>query len=334
MFSKQRNWFLVLMLVGGLWTVPVRADVQDHAGLFSKSAVSEANQIDDRMMREYKHQVTVETFKEIPADRKANFDEKSKTSFFKEWATQRARDQHVEGVYVLICSNPKHLQTEVGNQTRRVFSEKNQDELSKILIKDLKNNPDSALVNAVRFVDSTFASNWGKVQDAPRRSTTIRHTTTEGGSSMVPYIIFGILGILGLWMLVGLFRGMSGGMAGGPGMGYGAAPGGGGFMSSLLGGMFGAAAGMWMYDSMFGRGSSSAWGAGNNNYGDSGNTGIGDDTDYSSGNDGGGDWGGDNTGDNTGGNAGGGDWGGGDWGGGGGDWGGGGGDFGGGGGDW
>ena len=51
-----------------------------------------------------------------------------------------------------------------------------------------------------------------------------------------------------------------GGMPGGYGPGYGGG-GGGGFFSSLVGGMFGAAAGNWMYDSFFrGEGHTSSMG--------------------------------------------------------------------------
>ena len=62
------------------------------------------------------------------------------------------------------------------------------------------------------------------------------------------------------WIVIGLIRSFTGAGRGGPapgsyaGGGYGGGPGdggggggGGGFMSSLVGGMFGAAAGNWMY---------------------------------------------------------------------------------------
>ena len=341
MFKQIKKLAVAVMLAGGLFASPaVQAEVHDHAGMFSKSAITEANEVADRMQREYKHQVTVETFKEIPQDLKGKYDEKNKKAFFQEWARKRAKDQHVEGVYVLICDNPKYLQPEVGSQTRRIFSEKSETEFGDILKKNLKNNPNEALVKAVQFVDSTFSSNWSKVQDSGRpvpNSPVRRANPVMANNNLAGWVCFGLLGIMGLWMIVGLFRGMSGGGMGGPGMGYGmgAPGGGGGFMSSLLGGMFGAAAGMWIYDSMFGHGSSSAWGAGNSmGAGNDYNTGgIGDDTDYSSADNAGGNWGDDNSGndgnwgDNDSGGNGGGDWGGGDWGGGGGDFGGGGGDW-------
>jgi hypothetical protein len=101
-------------------------------------------------------------------------------------------------------------------------------------------------------------------------------------------------------------------------------------MSGLLGGMFGAAAGNWIYDSFFRGGHSSGWG-GSQAYGDSpGSAPEPRDTDYTGT---GGDFGDAGGGGAGGGDFGGGGGGGGDFGGGGGDFGGGGGDFGGGGGD-
>ena len=91
--------------------------------------------------------------------------------------------------------------------------------------------------------------------------------------------------------------------------------GGGGFLSSLVGGMFGAAAGMWMYDQFFSNhGSNSAYGSDRNDVsgGDSGFTGQ--DSDYNSS---GGDFGGSDSGSSGGDWGGGGDSGGGDSGGGG-----------------
>ena len=116
-----------------------------------------------------------------------------------------------------------------------------------------------------------------------------------------------LIGLVLAWVVVAIFRAMSrGGNPGGgvpaPGMG------GGGFFSSLLGGMFGAAAGMWLYDQFSGHHSSAyAADADERGNGDSGFSGQ--DTDYSGS--------GDSFGsDSSSGDAGGGDFGGGDGGGG------------------
>jgi hypothetical protein len=60
------------------------------------------------------------------------------------------------------------------------------------------------------------------------------------------YVIIGLVVLLVLWLLIAIIRAMSG--AGRPSDGKG---GGGGFFPSLLGGLFGASAGMWLYDNFF-----------------------------------------------------------------------------------
>jgi uncharacterized protein len=196
-----------------------------------------------------------------------------------------------------------------------------------------------------------------------------------GGLGVGGFICLALVAIAVIWVVIGLVRSMfrprypaggvpggapGGGYAGGgyaPGYGgYGGGGGGGGFLSSLFGGMFGAAAGMWMYNNLFG-GHSSGGGFPTNTAGSgfggggyyggtapdaNANAGT-QPSDASSGYSGeGGDWGGDSDKDRAidkgGDDAGGGDWGGGGDAGGeagaGGDVGGGGGDGGGGGGDW
>ena len=179
-----------------------------------------------------------------------------------------------------------------------------------------------------------------------------RHSDTGGG--IMGWVVVLLIVLVGFWILKALFRGITGGMGrggpypGGPGAGggpgyppagygggYGGGGGGGsGFMGNMLGGLFGAAAGNWIYDSMFRGGGGGHFGGG-----ETGGTGGGffgggsadstsaPDTDYSgTGGDfgdssqadsGGGDFGGDSGGgDSGGGDFGGGDFGGGDSGGG------------------
>lgn len=107
-----------------------------------------------------------------------------------------------------------------------------------------------------------------------------------GGGSMLGWLLLIGLILLGVWVVRAIFRAITGagrGYGPGPGMpagqgmpgaygsggygpaGYGPAGyGGGGFLSNLMGGMFGAAAGNWIYDSFFrgGGGGGSGWGSG------------------------------------------------------------------------
>jgi hypothetical protein len=331
--------------------------VRDEIKFFSPAAKEQADRKIAEIKEKYNKDFFVEATKAPP--RPKDLDPKdipARDRFFTQFAEKRFADMRENGVYVLIVDNPKILRVVVGNNTLAsgYFTKANQKALNDLLIEKLKRDDhDGALLSGVNYVYDTMAAH--HTTKSPRKSEVVPvgHVDEGGGNRMNwSPIITVVLVVLGVWILFAVVRALfrtaaGGGGYGAPGMGYGGPGygGGGGFFSNFLGGMFGAAAGMWMYNNFFGHGGSSAWGAGSPGpdkidggqaYPDSGPA----DTSGSSiggdyGNDaGGGDWGG-------GADAGGGDWGagdagGGDWGGGGGDWGGGGGDWGGGGGggDW
>ena len=304
-----------------------------------------------------------EEFKKIDRN-----DRKARNQFFENWALSRAKAVDVNGIYIQICKDPGHIQVDVGNQTQKKdFTLKNRDQLRELLVRrfqeasklkdeaEKKKVYDKALLEAVSFVHRTMSENLGKASAAPGRlpvatapaanppAAAPANQKSEGSSNMgvLGWVCVALFALLVIWVVVALVRaftgagrGYSGGPAGagpgGPGYGYGGGGGGGGgFMTSLLGGLFGAAAGSWLYDSFIrGHSSHGGWGS-SPAYGAPPSPGAApEDTDYSG-------TGGDIDSGDTGG--GGGDFGdaggGGDFGGGGGDFGGGGGDFGGGGGD-
>ncbi len=278
---------------------------------------------------------------------------------------------------------------------RGAFTPENAATLRKKIQAHMPEDPDEALRAAVSYVasvlpaetkasDSPFTVPTGKVQTTPpptRRETgpTTNRTGSLSFAPLLSCVCIGLFLLVAAWGVFGLIRaftrprtpagpgydrppGQAGPGYGGPGYGgpgYGApgyGGGGGGFLSSMLGGLFGAGAGMWLYNNIFG-GHASQYGgtlpmapptapysdrqteapsdvggdytAGGDDFGD--NAGGGD---FGGGDTGGGDFGGDTGGGDVGGDVGGGDFGGdvggGDFGGG--DFGGGGGDVGGG--DW
>ncbi len=349
----------------------VAPEIKDEGKFFSDQARAEADRKIKEIHREFHKDLLIETFAQAPPDLVKDVDLKDRTArnrFFEKWARERAKDADVNGIYVLVCRSPEHLQVEVGDQTQKKdFTQQDRQELVKLLVEKFREKKyDEGLLDAVNFVGQRLKAHGARSGVAVPRG--VQHG--EGGNMLLGgiggLICLGLLVVGGLWLIIGLFRAISGAGGGyrggyGPG-GYGPGPGGpaygaygggyggrgGGFMSSLLGGMFGAAAGNWMYNSFFG-GGGHTWGGGpGGGYGTAGYGGTPDagaqqpDTDYSGGggdfgpDDGGGGGGGDFGGGDAGGGGGdfgGGDAGGGDFGGGGGDFGGGGGDFGGGGGD-
>ena len=293
---------LAVMLLGTNVCRAAGSGVLDNGAFFSEQAKSDAAKVIGEMERTLHKDLAIETFKEIPADLKAGVNMQDKTALshlYEQWALKQAKQKGVNGVYLLLVKEPSHLHAVVGNETQRqAFTLKDRDALLNLMLAKLRvHQNDEALRDGVNFVSATMKSHAGNrthTGTAPVPVTS-RPAQSSGSSTgwLIPAIVIGVV----VWLVIGLFRALSGRMGGGAAMGQ-APGGGGGFLSSLVGGMFGAAAGMWMYDQFFSNhGSNSAYGSDRNDQtgGDSGFSGQ--DNDYtSSGSDFGGDSGGDSGG--------------------------------------
>lgn len=355
------------VLAGGLIAAPALASkaseshpgvlhVFDNAKIFSAEGVKKAEAVMSGVTFDRGLNFTVDTYAKVPDDRRAEYeavkgDAAKKRAFVDAWAKSMAKGDRAKGPYALICMEAAVVTVEVDVESKnRGFSHDNAVALAKTFetaMKESSNKPDAekvairdaALVRATEYVVNDLKGTKVTNRDGSTpvgSNNTVARNPKAGGMSVGGWICLGLSILLGVWLVIGLIRALTGGGGGGGGgYGGGGGGGGGGFMSSMFGGLFGAMAGMWLYNNMFGHsgmmGGSDAY-AGDASGGGNTDTGAGDYDGGTSasagGEDGGGDWGG---GGDTGG---GGDWGGGGDAGGGGDWGGGGGgDFGGGGGD-
>jgi uncharacterized membrane protein YgcG len=363
------RWILAPVLVAAWLLLPATAhaivpQVRDNGKFFDADTIAKANAVIKRIEEKYKKDVVVETFAEIPPDVKTkfNYTPETRDAFYHKWRDSLAEQAGVNGIIVIIAKDQgkTHIEVAAGGETlKRDFTPHDVEKLTDILAVGFSKDPNSRLIDGLQYVETTVAAHHQKRGGAaaatppaqvPSRSTPTRGADADAGGGILGWVCIGLCVLLGIWLVMGIFRAFSGGgrggYAGGGGPGYaggggGYGGGGGGFMSGLFGGLFGAMAGNWIYNSMFGGQSyhQSSWGQ-SNAYGsgttttpqndaepsDQGQGFAGSGRDVDDGADGGG-------GDGGGGDAGGG--GGGDWGGGGGgDTGGGGGDWGGGGGDW
>jgi len=346
--------------------------VKDAGGFFSKEAIAEANQKIATIKRDFNKDVLIETYAQVPDDLKATFDKEGKEKFFANWAKKRYEQQRVSGISVLLCKNPQYLYINMGKETaKKAFTDKNRNELRSRMTERFKAGEfDKGLLEAVNYIGETFQTTIGprKVATTPlTESATAKSSVPADGkaepttqtlenSSILGWVCVGLVGLLVLWVVIGLIRALTGAGRpvvqhypaayqggqppygpGGPGMpppGY-APPQpaqGGGFLSSLVGGMFGAAAGMAAYNyftsgSMMGQGGGmtpnayggspapddtrAVGGDGGADWGNAGATSDGGGADWGGSDGGGGDWGGSDGGGGDWG--GGGDGGGGDW---------------------
>jgi hypothetical protein len=210
--------------------------IKDHAGLFRPETIIEAKRLIRDLRRTEGVGLVIETVPAAPeADRKRlkHAGRKEVERFFAGWAGDRARLEKANGVYVLICEDPKHVQVVTGLEAKEAFTPKNAEVLRKLLVKELDRRgagPDKALLAGV-----------GQVRDAVHTNLT--------PSTPFPWmtVLWVILGILGFWLFLGLVRAKLHASEN-----QGRSPTGQvGTWSGLLGGMFGTVAGHWIYDTLF-----------------------------------------------------------------------------------
>lgn len=349
--------------------------VKDDAHVFDKDSVIKAESKFHGVTFKSPTHFTVMTVDKVPADKKADFekvksDKTAKHAFLKDWVKELAPVESERGVFVLICQEARALEVVADRQTdlKRHFSDEDAAKVAKVLTEAMaranegtKTDDEKRTIRGEGLVKATdIVIGQLKSTSAPEpvasggthSDSTSHEPKKSSGMSWIWWVLIVIGVLLVIWIIVAIIRAASGvGSVYGPGYGGYGYGGGGGFFPCFLGGMFGAMAGMWMYNSMFGghmyydQGAAAAGVYPDTGTTEPADTGAGD---YDNGAEAGGDWG-DDAGGGGGDAGGGGDWGndggdagggGGDWGGdgGGGDWGGGdaggGGDFGGGGGDW
>ncbi len=312
--------------------------IEDKAGLFSSEGITKAREAFEGTSFGSETHLLIVTADSIPSKKQAewdeiykNKDERGRNRFAEEWARAigRTKDKHGDIVVLIYKSGTTYFVRTISDKQsdiHRNFSDTKAQSVSDVFVRELrkvkseklegdaaKKEMDTALISATELVISDLKDT--SAPDSSHKSGSANHAVAERkGSGIGGYICMILMVVLGIWLVIGLIRMFTGG-GGGGGYGGGGGGGGGGFFGNMMGGMFGAMAGMWMYNNLFGGGFQNDAMAGDSYNTDTGDTGDGNFDDGASGGDG--DWG-------DGG-------GGGDWGGGGGDWGGGG-DFGGG--DW
>ena len=299
--------FVMASLIGTSVSQAGVGAIRDSAEFFSEAAKSKAQQSISKIEQQFKKDLVIETFTEIPDELKQGVDltdRVARNKLFEQWAVKQAKQERVNGVYILLSREPAHIQIVVGNETRdKAFTLKDRDNLASLMLGKLRSKQnDDALSAGVDFVLTTMTShvvpsNRGKsVPISPAKSG-----QTENSNLWV-WIAVAVIGIGGIWLIMGIVRAVLGGRAASAAPGMSPGFGGGGMFGSLLGGMFGAAAGMWLYDQFSGS-HGNAWGGeeGTRSEGSMGYSGQ--DTEYSGtggdfgGDSGGGDFGGDGGGD-------------------------------------
>jgi len=153
--------------------------------------------------------------------------------YFDKWAKERAGAAGVDGVYVLICTDPRHVQVIVWPESRdKTFPARDREDLRKYLAKQLNKEPDQTLLSAVAQVRAAIQA----------------RQPVEPVSYSTFWIVGGvILAFLTVWLILGLMRSKLASRDQTEDVAGSSAS----YVPGLLGGMFGSLAGYWIYDRLF-----------------------------------------------------------------------------------
>jgi uncharacterized protein len=263
----RRAAFVVISALATLLVVsPLYAaapTIEDNGGFFTKSGLTQGNRIVEQIYEQTRpnKDAVVETFATLP----------SGVVSAEELAKRIFQEREVDGVVIVAVQQPGSLRVAVGRQTQSRFTSADRNHLVEIMLGDFrKKNFDQGLLNGLGFARQKLTeafpavggNNVGQVEpgaaDSRRRGEfDPRERQASGG---LPTWAWALVILGGIWAILALLR--AGSQTPSQGAAYSASgygPGG-GWGRSILGGMFGAMAGEWLYD-RFARGGGEAYGA-------------------------------------------------------------------------
>jgi uncharacterized protein len=277
----MKNWLTVLTIVLSGWlglSGPSRAEVHDHARLFSQEKIEQANSMIKDIEQKYHRDVTIETFEQPPSEKFAGLQKAGKNStararVFRDWMHERVKATGARGVYILISKNPGHVEVLSDDATSaKDFATAEELALAERFANDFREKRfDDGLIVGLEQVGTTMLAHQrikpSRPVAVPSANPEFKPPQQHNKGSIMGWICV-LIGIaVACWVVFGLIRAMTGanrqpmqnmgyqgGYQGGP-PGYTpmyGGGGGGGFFSNFLGGMFGAVAGNWMYNNFFG----------------------------------------------------------------------------------
>ncbi len=216
------------------------APIRDEAGLFHADAVVRAEQLIDEIRHNYGRNLFVDTVKSSPPHERKLFRflwTRQVNRILEEQAQKRAREAGLDGIYVVICNDPKDVHVVVQPADDPAFTQHDAETLRRTTARRLQDSgPDAALLAVAEQVRSTLHAHARRGQ-----SKAIVHEFVLGGI---------LAGGVGLWLALCAIRykirirdpitanevGAAEGARQRP---------------ALLGALFGSPAGHWIYDKLY-----------------------------------------------------------------------------------
>lgn len=183
MSRVSRNLACILaVLTACLWPATGRASIHqvwDQGHFFQPETLLQMETLLEDIDSKFNKDLMIETFASIPDDLKPKVQEKGKEQFFEDWTMYEGSRLKVNGIIIVITGEPRHIQVAIGLDTRRkAFTEKDRDELVKILITAFSKKPtpdyDKGIIAAAEFVRDRMAKN---LAEPPTTQSTTQSAT-------------------------------------------------------------------------------------------------------------------------------------------------------------
>jgi hypothetical protein len=157
---------LAAVLVAWLGPIgPARAvfppAIKDDGKFFTADGLEKANKKIREIYQNYKKDVVVETLPALSADQEKKLKDEGKEKFFAQFAVSRAKELGVNGIYIVFCKKPTHLQVEMDPGTRKkAFTNADRKKLiEKIVARFKEEKFDAGLLDGLDVIESTLKSN-------------------------------------------------------------------------------------------------------------------------------------------------------------------------------
>jgi hypothetical protein len=211
------------------------AEVRDGAELFKPDTILAVDDQLQELRRLYHHDILIETIKEVPRDERALLQKgRPPARAFAAWAQRLAEQRGVEGIYVLLSTDPrfKHASVTIWPPSMEtVLSSSDGNEIRRAFVNRARTSPNQALVSMVEEIRDQLQARLGD------------HATTSPVTWMTIGLV--VVGILVLWVVALAVRMKLDGKKPAP---LAEKEGTGTLMPGVMGGLFGTVASHWIYD--------------------------------------------------------------------------------------
>jgi hypothetical protein len=166
--DQRFRWALVLAATGGCLflagssgAVFVAPEIRDDGKFFSAAAVKKADEVIRDIYRHHDRDVLIETIAAVPTadlEKVKAMDASQRAAYFLKWAKERSTERVVNGVYILLCKEPKHLLVGVDEKQPHKFAPGTREGIEKVLVMEFREGRfDEGLDQALRLIEEKLA---------------------------------------------------------------------------------------------------------------------------------------------------------------------------------